>query len=44
MSDSLNFLAANLNENQLQKVKMLEQELSKETNENIVVIAYDKKD
>ncbi|KEF37712.1 hypothetical protein M670_03014 [Schinkia azotoformans MEV2011] len=38
-----NFPVANLNEDQLQKVKKLEQELSQEASDNIVLIAYDEK-
>lgn len=38
-----NFLVANLNEDQLQKVKKLEQELSQEVSDNIVLIVYDEK-
>lgn len=36
-----NFPVANLNEDQLRRVKSLEQELSQEANDNIVLIAYD---
>lgn len=43
MSEYQNFPVANLKENQLEKVKMLEKELSQETNENIVLIAYDER-
>jgi hypothetical protein len=43
MSVNQNFPVANLNDEQLQKVKMLEQSLSQETSENIVLIAYDEK-
>lgn len=38
-----NFPVANLNDDELQKVKNLEQELSQKANENIVLIAYDEK-
>ncbi len=38
-----NFPVANLNEDQLQQVKKLEQELSQKANDNIVLIAYDEK-
>ena len=44
MNGSQNFPVANLNDIQLQKVKKLEQELSQESRENIVLIAYDEKD
>jgi len=44
VSEYQNFPVANLKENQLEKVKMLEKELSQETNENIVLIAYDERD
>ncbi|MDZ5474433.1 hypothetical protein SM124_22315 [Bacillus sp. 31A1R] len=44
MSVYENFPVANLDENQLQKITQLEKELRKETNENIVLIAYDEKD
>lgn len=37
------FPVANLDENQLEKVTRLEKELRKETDENIVLIAYDEK-
>lgn len=37
------FPVANLSEDQLQKVKKLEQELSQEASDNIVLIAYDEK-
>lgn len=39
-----NFPVAKLDESQLAKVAQLEKELRKETNENIVLIAYDEKD
>lgn len=42
--DNQNFPVANLNESQLSKLKTLEKELSQETSENIVLIAYDEKD
>lgn len=44
MTSNQDFPVANLNETQLQKVKKLEQELSQEASENIVLIAYDEKD
>lgn len=43
MSVNQNFPVANLNDEQLQKVKMLEQALRQESSENIVLIAYDEK-
>ena len=36
-----NFPVANLNESHLEKITSLEKELRSETNENIVLIAYD---
>lgn len=44
MSVYVNFPVANLEKSQLDKITLLEQELRKETNENIVLIAYDEKD
>ena len=41
MSVYENFPVANLNESQLEKITLLEKELRSETNENIVLIAYD---
>lgn len=43
MSVYESFPVANLDENQLEKVTRLEKELRKETDENIVLIAYDEK-
>ncbi len=37
------FPVANLNEEQIRKVKNLEQELSQEASDNVVLIAYDEK-
>ncbi len=39
-----NFPVANLDDHQLKKILTLENELRNETNENIVLIAYDEKD
>ncbi|MFS0639158.1 hypothetical protein AB1K84_25120 [Mesobacillus foraminis] len=36
-----NFPVAHLSDDQLEKIDMLERELRQETNENIVLIAYD---
>lgn len=44
MSVYENFPVANLDAKQLEKISSLEKELRKETNENIVLIAYDEKD
>lgn len=44
MSVYENFPVANLDKGQLDKISSLEKELRKETNENIVLIAYDEKD
>lgn len=44
MSVYENFPVANLEKSQLDKITSLENELRKETNENIVLIAYDEKD
>lgn len=44
MSVYENFPVAHLEKNQLDKITSLEKELRKETNENIVLIAYDEKD
>lgn len=44
MSVYENFPVANLDEGQLAKITQLEKELRKDTNENIVLIAYDEKD
>ena len=41
MSVYENFPVANLNESHLEKITSLEKELRSETNENIVLIAYD---
>jgi hypothetical protein len=38
------FPVANLKNDQLSKIEKLEQELRQETNENIVLIAYDERD
>ncbi|EDL63533.1 hypothetical protein BSG1_06824 [Bacillus sp. SG-1] len=38
------FPVANLDESQLSKITQLENELRKDTQENIVLIAYDEKD
>lgn len=43
MSVYENFPVANLDSTQLEKISSLEKELRKETNENIVLIAYDEK-
>jgi hypothetical protein len=43
MSTYENFPIADLNDNQLHKVEMLEKELRKETSDNIVLIAYGEK-
>ena len=37
------FPVANLDESQLEKIESLESELRRQTNENIVLIAYDEK-
>ncbi|SEN37706.1 hypothetical protein SAMN05192533_11244 [Mesobacillus persicus] len=37
------FPVANLDESQLEQIESLESELRKQTNENIVLIAYDEK-
>ncbi|UGB32986.1 MULTISPECIES: hypothetical protein [Bacillaceae] len=44
MSVYENFPVANLDRDQLNKIMSLEKELRSETNENIVLIAYDEKD
>lgn len=44
MSVYEHFPVANLDPSQLEKITSLEKELRKETNENIVLIAYDEKD
>ncbi|MGG7620636.1 hypothetical protein ACVBAX_19490 [Robertmurraya sp. GLU-23] len=44
MSVYENFPVADLEKSQLDKITSLEKELRKETNENIVLIAYDEKD
>lgn len=44
MSVYENFPVANLDRDQLNKIMSLEKELRNETNENIVLIAYDEKD
>jgi len=44
MSVYENFPVANLDSDQLNKIMSLEKELRNETNENIVLIAYDEKD
>ncbi|MDQ0221431.1 hypothetical protein [Peribacillus cavernae] len=41
MSESKDYPVAEINDNQLQKIKGLEKDLRNETNENIVLIAYD---
>ena len=43
MTMNEDFPVANLQGNQLSKIEMLEKELRQDTNENIVLIAYDEK-
>jgi hypothetical protein len=43
MTNNKDYPVAHLEESQLDKVEMLEKELRTETNENIVLIAYDEK-
>ncbi|WP_203553169.1 hypothetical protein [Bacillus sp. B15-48] len=42
--DNKGFPVANLADHQLGKIEKLEMELRQETNENIVLIAYDERD
>lgn len=44
MSRDKDFPVANISNDQLSKIENLERELRNETNENIVLIAYDEKD